>query len=90
MSEQTSNEHGGMSRRTFTGLGAAAGVTAAISVLPGVPALAGPPRVTPLASGELAQKALGPVKASALERLMASRAALNPIMWSSSRAPASS
>src|SRR6266508_915313 len=61
MSEQTSNEHGGMSRRTFTGLGAAAGVTAAISVLPGVPALAGPPRVTPLASGELAQKALGPV-----------------------------
>jgi hypothetical protein len=60
MSEATPNERGHtMSRRTFAGLGVAAGATAAVAALPAVPALAGPPRVTPLVAGASRPQALG-------------------------------
>jgi hypothetical protein len=60
MSGQIPDERGQtMSRRTFAGLGAAAGATAAIAGLQAVPALAGPPRVTPFVAGASAPLALG-------------------------------
>src|SRR5262245_48727297 len=46
MSGSTANDGAGLSRRAFAGLGAAAGVTAAMTVLPAVPAVAGPTRTT--------------------------------------------
>jgi hypothetical protein len=57
MSEEFTNAR--LSRRTFAGLSAAAGATAAIATLPGVPAVAGPPTITPLAAGTLRPEALG-------------------------------
>src|SRR5215207_4495560 len=61
MSEKLTNESLSMSRRTFAGLGAAAGATAALATLPGVPAIAGPPTVTPIATGLTRPEALGTV-----------------------------
>jgi hypothetical protein len=52
------DEHGKFSRRTFAGLGVAAGATAAVAALPGV-ALAGPARVTPITAAGLTPSALG-------------------------------
>jgi hypothetical protein len=59
MSEEQTDTRRGLSRRAFTGLGLAAGATAAVVALPGVPALAGPPTVTPIAAGALQPDALG-------------------------------
>jgi hypothetical protein len=60
MSQEPADTRGGLSRRAFTGLGLAAGATAAaVAALPGVPALAGPPTVTPVAAGALQPDALG-------------------------------
>src|SRR5947209_5121255 len=61
MSDEKGNERGTLSRRAFTGLGVAAGATAAIAALGAVPAVAGPPSVTPLAAGGLLPQALGTV-----------------------------
>ena len=61
MSEKPTNESLSMSRRTFAGLGAAAGATAALATLPGVPAIAGPPTVTPIATSLTRPEALGTV-----------------------------
>jgi hypothetical protein len=61
MSQEPMNDGVSMSRRAFAGLGVAAGATAAIAALPGVPALAGPPRVTPFAVGDASPQALGAV-----------------------------
>lgn len=58
MTEDTTNKRGFMSRRAFA---AAAGATTAIAALPGVPALAGPPSVTPIANGDFEPEALGTV-----------------------------
>jgi hypothetical protein len=54
----TSDDHGKISRRAFTGLGVAAGATAAVAALPGV-AMAGPGRVTPITAAGLTPSALG-------------------------------
>jgi hypothetical protein len=60
MSESTADERGHvMSRRAFAGLGAVAGATAAMAAFPAVPALAGPPTVTPYVAGGLRPEALG-------------------------------
>ena len=59
MSDTPKNQHNGISRRTFAGLGAAAGATAALASLPGVPAIAGPPTVTPIATTLGRPEALG-------------------------------
>jgi hypothetical protein len=59
MSEQPSIERGGLSRRAFAGLGAAAGAAAAVAALPGAPALAA--SGMPLASGSADPAALGAV-----------------------------
>jgi hypothetical protein len=59
MSHDSAGTAGGLTRRAFTGLGLAAGATAAVAALPGVPALAGPPSVTPITAGALKPDALG-------------------------------
>jgi hypothetical protein len=61
MSDETTSERATLSRRAFAGLGVAAGATAAIATVTGVPALAGPPRITPIATGASLPQALGPV-----------------------------
>jgi len=59
MTAQPPDERGHtMSRRTFAGLGAAAGATAAAALLPAVPALAGPPQVTPFVATASSPQAL--------------------------------
>ena len=59
MTAQTPDGRGHtMSRRTFAGLGAAAGATAAAALLPAVPAVAGAPRVTPFVAAGSAPQAL--------------------------------
>jgi len=58
MTSEKRDQEGRMSRRAFA---AAAGAATAIAALPGVPALAGPPRETPVAGGEFEAQALGGV-----------------------------
>src|SRR5262245_44455123 len=58
MSEEKTDSRGLMSRRAFA---SAAGATAALAALPGVPVLAAAPAVTPIGDGAVSTKALNTV-----------------------------
>jgi hypothetical protein len=61
MSEETTNERAGMSRRTFAGLGAAAGAAAAVATLPGMPAAFAGGRSATVVGAQASPSALGAV-----------------------------